>query len=298
MLFGRKTVSSERQRGYSFTEGCRQALVAARLEAHRLGHRYVGTEHILLALIAQPDSPVSRLFRDVGVGIGSVRRDVEGLSPREKSSADPSADLPYTARAKKVLELAMSEARELGHGYVGVEHLLLGLAREEKGIAAQVLRQHGVTLAAMRFAAERQHATPARPAFHITIDDSSERSIYEQIVVQVQEAVATGQLRPEERLTTVRQLADELDIAPGTVARAYGELERLGVVVTEGTRGTRVASRERPPVSDVDRADTLVGLLRPVAVAAYHLGASAQELRDALQKAAADIFGKEERDAA
>lgn len=298
MLFGRKASSGERHSGYSFTEGSRQALVAARVEAHRLGHRYVGTEHILLALIAQPDSPVTRLFHHVGVGIGSVRRDVEALSPRGNSSADPSADLPYTSRAKKVLVLAMSEARELRHGYVGAEHLLLGLAREEKGIAAQVLRQHGVTLSEMRVAALGEHATPTRPAFHLAIDDSSERSIYEQIVVQVQEAVATGRLRPEERLTTVRQLADELDIAPGTVARAYGELERLGVVVTEGTRGTRVAPRERPAVSDVDRAETLVGLLRPVAVAAYHLGASAQELRDALGKAAADIFGKEERDAA
>jgi DNA-binding transcriptional regulator YhcF (GntR family) len=294
MLFGRQTAFG----GYNFTEGCRQVLAAARLESHRLRHEYVGTEHILLALIAQSDSSITKLFRDLGVGLGSVRRDVEALSPRGRSRADSNTDLPYTSRAKKVLELAMSEARELAHADVGAEHLLLGLAREEKGIAAQVLRQHGVPRSEMRLAAVREHAKPARPAFQIAIDDSSERSIYEQIVVQVQEAVATGQLRPGERLTTVRQLADELDIAPGTVARAYGELERLGVVVTEGTRGTRVASRERPPVSDVDRADTLVGLLRPVAVAAYHLGASAEELRDALQKAAADIFGKEDRDAA
>jgi DNA-binding transcriptional regulator YhcF (GntR family) len=81
----------------------------------------------------------------------------------------------------------------------------------------------------------------------------------------------------------VRQLADELDIAPGTVARAYSELERRGVVVTDGARGTRVAERERPPAPD--RPETLTGLLRPVAVAAYHMGATAQELRAALERA-------------
>lgn len=294
MLFGRR----ESRKGYNFTEDCRQALSAARRESQQLGHGYVGTEHILLALLAKPDSPATRVLRHLDVAIHSVRRDVEALVPRGKANPDPHDELPYTSRAKKVLELAMSEAHELGNTYVGVEHLLLGLMREEKGIAAQVLRQRGVTLSEMRLAALGDHAAPARPAFQIAIDDSSERSIYEQIVVQVQEAVATGRLRAGDRLTSVRELADELDIAPGTVARAYGELERLGVVVTEGARGTRVASRQRPPVSDADRPDTLVGLLRPVAVAAYHLGASAQELRDALEKATADIFGKGERDAA
>lgn len=294
MLFGRR----ESRRGYDFTNDCRQALSAARRESQRLGHAYVGTEHMLLALLAQPDSTAVQVLRHLDVAIHSVRRDVEAHVPRGKARPDSDNEPPYTSRAKKVLELAMSEAHELGHAYVGVEHLLLGLVREEKGIAAQVLRQRGVTLSKLRQAVLGDGGAAARPAFHVAIDDSSERSIYEQIVVQVQEAVATGQLRAGDRLTSVRELADELDIAPGTVARAYGELERLGVVVTDGARGTRVAARQRPPVPDADRPDTLVGLLRPVAVAAYHLGASAQELRDALEKATADIFGKGERDAA
>jgi DNA-binding transcriptional regulator YhcF (GntR family) len=103
-----------------------------------------------------------------------------------------------------------------------------------------------------------------------------------------------GDLKPGDRLPTVRHLADKLDIAPGTVARAYGELERLGVVVTEGARGTRVAQRERPPMPASERPQTLVGLLRPVAVAGFHLGASAPELRAALEDAMKDIFPESE----
>ncbi len=124
----------------------------------------------------------------------------------------------------------------------------------------------------------------------VTLDDGSDRSIYERIVGQIQERVAVGALEPGDRLPTVRRMADRLDIAPGTVARAYGELERLGLVVTEGARGTRVAERARSSVPDRERADTLAGLLRPVAVAAFHLGASAGELRAALNEAVGDIF--------
>ena len=134
-------------------------------------------------------------------------------------------------------------------------------------------------------------AGPSRPAFRIELDDSSDRSIYEQIVARVQEAVATGELAPGERLPAVRQLADQLDIAPGTVARAYGELERIGVVVTEGARGTRIAQ----PGGAAARAvalDHIAGLLRPAAVAAFHMGAGAPDLRRALEAAMAGIFAE------
>jgi DNA-binding transcriptional regulator YhcF (GntR family) len=211
-----------------------------------------------------------------------------------------------------VIELATSEAHDLTHSYVGTEHLLLGLLREEKGAAAQVLVSAGVNLDAARAETLRVLGTEttrrgprARSAgasapstFHVRVDDTSDRSIYEQIVAQVREAVATGKLAPGHRLPTVRHLADELDIAPGTVARAYAELERLAVVVTEGTRGTRVAPRKAPAMSQGERPDTLIGLLRPVAVAAFHLGASAHELREALEAAMKDIFGGDQRDAA
>lgn len=207
-------------------------------------------------------------------------------------------ELPYTSRAKTVLELAMKEARTLGHQYVGSEHLLLGLVREEKNLAAQKLVERGLDLAtARRHLMDRlgcERDAPPRPtprtAVRITIDDASSSSIYEQIVHQVEKAVATGQARPGERLPTVRRLADDLDIAPGTVARAYGELERRGVVVTEGARGTRIAEPAANELPKDERRETLEGLLRPVAVAAFHLGASTLEFLEAARVAAAGIL--------
>src|SRR6266496_2998982 len=170
----------------------------------------------------------------------------------------------FTDRVRWVLQAAREEAARLRNGFVGTEHLLLGLLREEKGVAAQVLTEAGVTLEraraeALRILGDRASAAglPA-PGFEVRIDDSSDRAIHEQIVAQIQEAVATGTLRPGNRLPPVRQLADQLEIAPGTVARAYSELERRGIVVTDGARGKRgVAS------VDVDRIPWPKGPARP-----------------------------------
>ncbi len=154
-----------------------------------------------------------------------IRRAVESRIKQGESAIAEGQDFPYTSRAKKVLELAMSEARELNHLYVGTEHLLLGLLREEKGVAAQVLTEAGVTLEraraeALRILGDRASAAglPA-PGFEVRIDDSSDRAIHEQIVAQIQEAVATGTLRPGNRLPPVRQLADQLEIAPAKTRR-------------------------------------------------------------------------------
>jgi DNA-binding transcriptional regulator YhcF (GntR family) len=181
---------------------------------------------------------------------------------------------------------------------VTAEHLLLGLLREERGIAAQVLVSLGLDLESASRVAEggqlsagtRRDAETDRPSFAIELDDKSASSIYEQIIARVREAVATGKLPPGQKLQPVRRLADELDIAPGTVARAYAELERLGVVVTEGARGTRVAEERRNKPASDERLDTLAGLLRPVAVAAFHMGGTAEELRQALESAMKGIL--------
>ncbi|HJU73173.1 MAG TPA: Clp protease N-terminal domain-containing protein [Gemmatimonadaceae bacterium] len=273
---------------FRFSEGCRRALLNARAEARRLRHDYVGTEHILLALMDGPDDDAVQLVADLGLVPKRMRKDVEALVREPRSAPARGAELPYTSRAKKSLELAMGEAHDLAAAAVGTGHLLLGLIREEKGIAAQVLQQHGVDYITARAAVAGELAEK-RKRFSIRIDDNADRSIYEQIIAQVQEAVATAELSSGGRLPAVRELADELDIAPGTVARAYTELERLGVVVTDGARGTRVAPRTRHMPAAV-RPDTLVGLLRPVAVAAFHLGASAPEVRQALDDAMRDIF--------
>jgi len=274
----------------------------AREEANRHQHDYVGTEHMLLGLLRE----------HTGVGWAALMRaqlDPDGLLALTEKRMKPGrstvvmGELPYTSRAKRALELAIDEAAALNHTYVGTEHLLLALVRTDKDIAGQVLgaagldhatavrHVHAVLSPAGEDAGIHAAPPPTTPdAFRVVIDDTSSASIYEQIIAQVQEAVATGLVDPGYRLPPVRRLADELDIAPGTVARAYGELERLGVVVTEGARGTRIADTTRHAMPAEERAETLMGLLRPVVVAAFHLGASAQELMGALERAMSGIM--------
>lgn len=297
----------------NFTQDCRVALAAARHEAQRLGHDYVGSEHLLLGLMHDPDGPASRILNVYGVG-KLVVAELERMVPAGRATI-ALGELPYTARAKKAIELAMLEARgeregapprapflsrgkQSNNATVTSVHLLIGILRDTNSIAALALAALGITVDRIRLAlaadpttesdAARSEILPAESAtaFHMSIDDTSSQSIYEQIVSRVQEAVAMGKVAPGDRLPTVRRLADELDVAPGTVARAYAELEGLGVVVTEGSRGTRIAERAAPKPALRD----LAGLLRPVAVAAYHMGASAPDLRTALEDAMRDIY--------
>jgi ATP-dependent Clp protease ATP-binding subunit ClpC len=132
--------------GYNFTDRVRKVLQMAREEAARLHHEYVGTEHILLGLIREGEGVAAAVLTNLSVDLDDIQEKIEETVKKGKAAAAAGPDLPYTSRAKKVLELAMTEARELNHSYVGTEHLLLGLLREEKGIAAQVLNDAGVTL--------------------------------------------------------------------------------------------------------------------------------------------------------
>src|SRR5438874_8755890 len=136
--------------GYNFTERVRKVLAMAREEAARLHHEYVGTEHILLGLIREGEGVAATVLQNLSVELDDIQQKIEETVKKGKAAQTTGPDLPYTSRAKKVLELAMAEARELNHSYVGTEHLLLGLLREEKGIAAQVLTDTGVNLEAAR----------------------------------------------------------------------------------------------------------------------------------------------------
>lgn len=303
------TLPREAHVDFNFTDRTRRVLVRARDEASAWGHDYLGTEHLLLGLLGETEGVSAAVLGRARLEPGALRTRVEAaLGPGRRGGGELEArgcggsapELPYTSRAKKALEFAMAEAKELRHQYVGTEHLLLGLIREEKGIAAQALEAEGLTLERARSltlailtgsaASGVGPARDDRSHFHVRVDDASSSSIYEQIVAQVQEAIATGALRPGERLPSVRRLADELDIAPGTVARAYGELERIGVVVTDGARGTRVANGQQKPTPAPERRERLIGLLRPVAVAAFHMGATAADLRTALEPAMQGIL--------
>ena len=130
---------------YNFTERVRKVLSMARQEANRLQHDYVGTEHILLGLIREGEGVAAHVLGNLSVDLDRIHERVEE-SVRKGKATIALGELPYTSPAKKVLEFAMAEARELNHSYVGTEHLLLGLLRESKGIAAQVLNSLGVSI--------------------------------------------------------------------------------------------------------------------------------------------------------
>ena len=130
---------------YNFTDRVRKVLAMARDEAIRLQHDYVGTEHVLLGLIREREGVAATVLMNLGVDLSQVHERVEEAVRKGKATI-ALGELPYTSRAKKVLEFALAEARELNHSYVGTEHLLLGLLREEKGIAAQVLNSMSVRL--------------------------------------------------------------------------------------------------------------------------------------------------------
>jgi ATP-dependent Clp protease ATP-binding subunit ClpC len=124
-----------------FTERARQVVVLAQDEARELRHNYIGTEHLLLGLLREEDGLGARVLGELGVTLEGVRSDV-GLIIGQGDEA-MTGQIPFTPRAKRVLELSLNEATELGHGYIGTEHLLLGLAREGNGVAARILADHG-----------------------------------------------------------------------------------------------------------------------------------------------------------
>jgi ATP-dependent Clp protease ATP-binding subunit ClpC len=147
--------------GYSFTMRVRRALALAREESARLGHEYVGTEHLLLGIAAESAEATSSVLDLFGLEQRLVVLLIEATIERGRGSP-AGRDLPYTSRAKKVLELAMSEAREFDHNYVDTEHVFLGLLAEGKGIGAQVLQQLGVSLPEARAKIAERLGSPFR----------------------------------------------------------------------------------------------------------------------------------------
>jgi len=127
-----------------FTDRARRVVVLAQEEARRLDHTYIGTEHLLLGLIHEGDGVAAQALAALGVKRAAVRREVEEVVGRGQHP--PSGHIPFTPRAKTVLELSLRESNQLGHTYIGTEHILLGLLREGEGVAAQVLVKMGVDL--------------------------------------------------------------------------------------------------------------------------------------------------------
>ncbi len=197
-----------------FTERARRVLTLAQEEAHRFNHNYIGTEHILLGLVREGDGVAAKVLSNLGVELNKVRSAVEFIIGRGDRTV--LGEIGLTPRAKKVIELAVDEARRLGHSYIGTEHLLLGLVREGEGIAAGVLESLGVNI-------ERVRAETTR-----ILSQSSPQAA----------GTAAGGTRQASRTPTVDQLGIEL-----TAAARSGQLDPVIGRSTELERVVQILSR-------------------------------------------------------
>src|SRR6266513_2001105 len=253
--------------GYNFTDRVRKVLQMAREEAARLHHEYVGTEHILLGLIREGEGVAAAVLTNLNVDLEEIQQKIEETVKKGKAAAAAGPDLPYTSRAKKVLELAMSEARELNHSYVGTEHLLLGLLREEKGIAAQVLTDAGVNLEQARAETLRllgsempsgpapsgSGAQPASPKS----EKKSKTPALDHFCRDLTQLAAEGQLDPtigrQKEIERVMEILsrDMAAVIAGTKYRGQFE-ERLKAIINE-------IAQNRNIILFIDELHTLVG---------------------------------------
>ena len=230
--------------GYNFTDRVRRVLHLAREEAARLHHEYVGTEHILLGLIREGEGVAATVLTNLNVDLEEISRRIEETVKKGTAAGSAGPDLPYTSRAKKILEFAMSEARELNHRYVGTEHLLLGVLREEKGIGAQVLTDAGVTLETarsevLRVLGQRSEASSAKPPVPYTPDARASL----QLALQEAHGLKAASLGPELLLLGVLRViltapAGSASATLATLLNAAGLTpERVREVIARGDQG-------------------------------------------------------------
>jgi Clp amino terminal domain, pathogenicity island component len=186
-----------------FTDRARRVVVLAQEEARMLNHNYIGTEHILLGLIHEGEGVAAKALESLGISLDAVRQQVEEIIGQGQDA--PSGHIPFTPRTKKVLELALRESQQLGHNYIGTEHILLGLIREGDGVAAQVLVKLGADLNRVRqqvlqllHGRSAEESVPAR---------SAEREL------RLLPAVKTRLESVEQRLTAIEQ---RVGIGPDT----------------------------------------------------------------------------------
>jgi ATP-dependent Clp protease ATP-binding subunit ClpA len=235
-----------------FTDRARRTVVHAQDEARRLQHNYIGTEHLLLGLLGEPDGVAAVALSRFELTPDVVREDVLRIIGLGKQ--EPSGKIPFTPRAKKCLELSLREALQLGHNYIGTEHILLGLVREGEGVAAQIMTSHAGDLGLVRVA-----VLDALPAVPISAGPGR-RWLRRQAVAE------SLQLRPEE--------PRELRTTPAADA-SLDEAARLAGASPVGSHHLLLAALADP--------DTVV------ARALVSLGVDLDRARDALRRA--DVTG-------
>jgi len=176
-----------------FTERARRVLTLSQEEAQRFNHNYIGTEHILLGLVREGEGVAAKVLANLGVELEKVRSAVEYIIGRGEKSV--SGEIGLTPRAKRVIELAVDEARRLGHNYIGTEHLLLGLLREGEGMAAGVLESLGIGLDKVRTETIRILNQTSSQA-HSSVRPTSRTPTLDQLSVDLTAAARAGKLDP------------------------------------------------------------------------------------------------------
>jgi ATP-dependent Clp protease ATP-binding subunit ClpC len=209
-----------------FTDRARRVVVLAQEEARLLNHNYIGTEHILLGLLNEGEGIAAQALESLDIDLASVREEVVKIIGQGQQS--PSGHIPFTPRAKKVLELSLREALQLGHNYIGTEHILLGLIREGEGVAAQVLQQLGAELQKVRQTVIQLLSGPG----------GSEQQTSEPAGSSGRESSSSGSTVLDQFGRNYTQLARERKLDP--VIGRIREIERVMQILSRRTKNNPV----------------------------------------------------------
>src|SRR5215468_10396370 len=254
-----------------FTDRARRVVVLAQEEARMLNHNYIGTEHILLGLIHEGEGVAAKALESLGISLEAVRQQVEEIIGQGQQA--PSGHIPFTPRAKKVLELSLREALQLGHNYIGTEHILLGLIREGEGMAAQILVQRGAGLERVRNAVMEELGRVRATAEATAVDRTPAA---DEILTAAQEISGPAPMGSHHLLEALARADDSLAAkalqALGVDADTLAaKIDELGIDGTSDLTPEQAAARrmevrlEGDEVHIVLRDDTSIAVVRAVA---------------------------------
>jgi ATP-dependent Clp protease ATP-binding subunit ClpC len=231
-----------------FTDRARRVVVLAQEEARMLDHNYIGTEHLLLGLVHEGEGVAAQVLESLNVSLEVVRIQVEEIIGQGKVT--PSGHIPFTPRAKKVLELSLREALQLHHNYIGTEHILLGLIREGEGVAALVLQKLGADLNRVREAVIGQLSQGGDPSAHRVRFEGAERrsaQIAEDVARRDERLKRIGELAAEEAAALGAKAADPEHLWLGSLRYDIDQVEKQLLDLYSQLEADRAKARERRP---------------------------------------------------
>ncbi|GAB4541904.1 MAG: ATP-dependent Clp protease ATP-binding subunit [Pleurocapsa sp.] len=243
-----------------FTEKAIKVIMLAQEEARRLGHNFVGTEQILLGLIGEGTGVAAKVLKSMGVNLKDARIEVEKIIGR--GSGFVAVEIPFTPRAKRVLELSLEEARQLGHNYIGTEHLLLGLIREGEGVAARVLENLGVDLSKVRTQVIRMLGETAEVAAGSSSQGRNKTPTLDEFGSNLTQMAGEGKLDPVVgRQKEIERVIQILGRRTKNNPVLIGEPGVGKTAIAEGL-AQRIANKDIPDILEEKRVVTLdIGLL-------------------------------------